>query len=38
MPEDARRAVGERFRRRVLNEHTAERRAAQLIEHLEEAA
>ena len=37
LPEDQRRAMGERARRRVLAEHTSAHRAAQLESHLLEA-
>ena len=37
IPDDARRARGDRARQRVLAEHTAAHRAAELVEHLQEA-
>ena len=36
LPEEARQAIGERARRRVLNEHTAAHRAAELEHHVAE--
>ena len=38
LPEGERRAIGAAARRRVLAEHTADRRAAELIDHLRDAA
>jgi spore maturation protein CgeB len=38
IPDDARRAMGDKARERVLAQHTAAHRAAELVGHLEEAA